>query len=125
MKTKPKNKAPPKGALVPTVLDAYAAARVNIEAVVLLDYIARELPQMFVNFAGKPPPLLIDDGLGSLRAASLDAVTLVMASLAGQSDTLKKKADALLGVRVDADVLARPVEELPVMKVVEAPPVAR
>ena len=125
LKSKTKKKTQVRNELVPTVRDAYAAAKVNLEGVALLEYIITGLPQMFVNCGGRPPPLLVDDGLGSLRSASLDAVTLIVAVLAGQAEALQKKVDALLAVPVNVDVVARAVEELPTLRVVEAPPVGR
>ena len=104
MKNPKKKVAPPKSTPASTVRDVAAAGGACLEAAAIFDYLGRELPATFAAFGDKAPPCLVDDGVGSRRAASVDALATVTGALAGLAEEHRKRADLLLGKVVDAEV---------------------
>jgi hypothetical protein len=80
-----------------TVAEAAAAGRASLEAAALLDHLGEELHGMFVTFDGKPPPFVIDDGTGSSRPATIDAVVVLRSEIARMAAEHRKTAQVLLG----------------------------
>jgi hypothetical protein len=76
---------------------------------------------MFIAFDGKPPPFVIDDGTGSARPATIDALVVLRADIAGLAAEHRRKAQELLGRSIGVGLPGGlQGVEVPVPKVVRA-----